>query len=800
MSATPQNTQFASYRPDCQCSTPVDTNFPTSENGTKLHKKMEEPVVSIEEGLANMSNTLEQILDVIQRSTIAERSKDVDSNFWETYKKVSTEYDDDFLARANDDMGIILTFAGLFSAVNSAFIIGMQPNPGDTTNTLLLHLILIMTGDQNAVRDISNLSSTTRFSSSTVWMQALGYASLASSVLAAFGAVLGKQWLNSYKAACRRGSLEERCIERQIKLDGLEYYHLQTILQAFLILLQISLLLFGLSLSANIWTEQTTISSVIICFTTVGILLYGLTISVSVWRPDSPFQTPGSELARTICKAFISVRSTLDPHIFSKSSAVCWVLETSTDPEVAEAAAAMVPLVQWPPELDASAAYARLRDNFLACRDREELFVKCGKAMAHLCSLLVTINPVLLQKPWSTLHCWGGKSRFIRDAFMDGRLAFTQLQNTQHDYARRKHKADTRTALRTLVVHGLHYCLSLPDDEELIWDGDLRWHHSDGLMPSCEEFDWLVDYLVDEAGKRADDETEANALLTLSAMRGLGSSTKRRSYIRALIRCMGRTRLPRVRHAALRAVSDARGDLASITSEPMSQDVDTKLLDELSRALFTAVCPNLSQTIQHERDTHFHEHRDNCYFRLIFSLSNNHEWRQRLTLDGHFERCISLVDKALECESWTLGCYLVGILACIDPSDRVLHFSGAQEKWQALIRKSWRRAHEFIWHHNNYVEALPALVMATVTMQNFPGSDNRVPSDELKEIAGNVDQCLAQLKQRQATLVHGQADSHFDAAISSVQGLHDDVRYMIDHSHISQGHDEPSGAMVYSTS
>jgi hypothetical protein len=39
-----------------------------------------------------------------------ERSKDVDSNFWETYKKVSTEYDDDFLARANDDMGIILTF------------------------------------------------------------------------------------------------------------------------------------------------------------------------------------------------------------------------------------------------------------------------------------------------------------------------------------------------------------------------------------------------------------------------------------------------------------------------------------------------------------------------------------------------------------------------------------------------------------------------------------------------------------------------------------------------------------------
>ncbi|KIK33100.1 hypothetical protein CY34DRAFT_47899, partial [Suillus luteus UH-Slu-Lm8-n1] len=125
--------------------------------------------------------------------------KDVDSNFWETYQKVSTEYDDDFLARANDDMGIILTFAGLFSAVNSAFIVGMQPNPGDTTNTLLLQLILITAGGPNAVQDVSSLSSSMNFSSPTVWMQALGYASLASSVLAAFGAVLGKQWLNSYK-------------------------------------------------------------------------------------------------------------------------------------------------------------------------------------------------------------------------------------------------------------------------------------------------------------------------------------------------------------------------------------------------------------------------------------------------------------------------------------------------------------------------------------------------------------------------------------------------------------------------
>lgn len=64
--------------------------------------------------LCPRSNTLEQIFDVLRGSTIVERSKDVDSNFWETYQKVSTEYDDDFLARANDDMGIILTFVRFY--------------------------------------------------------------------------------------------------------------------------------------------------------------------------------------------------------------------------------------------------------------------------------------------------------------------------------------------------------------------------------------------------------------------------------------------------------------------------------------------------------------------------------------------------------------------------------------------------------------------------------------------------------------------------------------------------------------
>jgi hypothetical protein len=57
----------------------------------------------------------------------------------------------------------------------------------------------------------------------------------------------------------------------------------------------ISLLLICLLLSA-MWTQQMTISSVIICTTAVSILTYASTIVVSILRPVSLFQIPRAEL------------------------------------------------------------------------------------------------------------------------------------------------------------------------------------------------------------------------------------------------------------------------------------------------------------------------------------------------------------------------------------------------------------------------------------------------------------------------------------------------------------------------
>ncbi|KAG1858525.1 hypothetical protein F4604DRAFT_1183773 [Suillus subluteus] len=159
---------------------------------------------------------LQQVLDVLKDSTIASKTgKDDRSRFWAAYKRVAKEHDDEFLEQYNGNMDIVLIFSGLFSAVSTAFIVAMEsnlsPDPDDTTHALLSQLVQIGLGNFTAAgptpaTPASNWSPST----ANIRIQLIAYASLSMSLLAAFGAVLGKQWLGYYKShRYSRGSEEE---------------------------------------------------------------------------------------------------------------------------------------------------------------------------------------------------------------------------------------------------------------------------------------------------------------------------------------------------------------------------------------------------------------------------------------------------------------------------------------------------------------------------------------------------------------------------------------------------------------
>ncbi|KAJ7670642.1 hypothetical protein DFH06DRAFT_140035 [Mycena polygramma] len=286
--------------------------------------------------------------------------------------------------------------AGLFSAVDSAFIIQIQPDiqPHGTPLVILV-------------------------------AQNLLYVSLGSTLLAALLAVLGKQWLMIYMAAGERGTIEARGLERQRKLDGLRKWKFDTVMQLFPLLLQFGLFLFSTALSTYLWSIHLSLALVVLSFTAIGFVSYTALLISAVASPDSPFQTPLAPLVarllpRTLwmkSKRFVGrvaaypwafiqcayagaqhlVRAHMKAHsglpffenhdteemtkkpilasLFERPfpppspevPAVSWVLETSTDPRTVVAAAEMVIDLQWPGGMDVRPQLLKLLEEILLC-------------------------------------------------------------------------------------------------------------------------------------------------------------------------------------------------------------------------------------------------------------------------------------------------------------------------------------------------------------------------------------------------------------------------------------------------
>ncbi|THH30653.1 hypothetical protein EUX98_g3516 [Antrodiella citrinella] len=255
------------------------------------------------------------------------------------------------------------TIAGLFSAVSATFVTALQSNlaadPNATTQALLM---MVFTGPD----------------STTIWVQSLLYASLGASLFAALAAMLGKEWVGHYARVGDSGSIEDRCIDRQSKLIAMRAWRFDMVLACIPLLLQGSLLLFGIALSAYMWSQQHAIAGVIVAVNVVGVLLYGVLLMCSLVFPDCPYHIPLTDLtvaARDrLLPSLLRLTSRISQvvsHLFLKRQSpptlptatpanpetavviksdtglqldapcVEWLLKTSTDPEALVAAARM---------------------------------------------------------------------------------------------------------------------------------------------------------------------------------------------------------------------------------------------------------------------------------------------------------------------------------------------------------------------------------------------------------------------------------------------------------------------------
>ena len=191
----------------------------------------------------------------------------------------------------------------MFSAVSSAFVIDvqsrLQPDPTERSEAYLRAILLSLNRSVSPGEDPAAPPAWTGPLAEIVTTSNLLYVSLLMSLLAAFVAMLGKQWLNRYMRHTG-GSMVERCGDRQRKFDGLEKWPFRFFIESLPIMLQIALLLLASGLSRYMWSVNTSVARVVISFTVFGILFYIGIVVAGTSSYACPFQTPVSIALRHI--------------------------------------------------------------------------------------------------------------------------------------------------------------------------------------------------------------------------------------------------------------------------------------------------------------------------------------------------------------------------------------------------------------------------------------------------------------------------------------------------------------------
>ena len=131
-----------------------------------------------------------------------------------------------------------------------------------------------------------------------VHTQAILFSSLAASLLAAFVAMLGKQWLNRYSQVEMRGSPMDRSRDRQRKMNGMDNWGFKFVMESLPLMLQGALLLLGCALSKYLFTIDNHVAWVVVVFTAAGLVFYLSIVVAATISRDCPFQTPLSRFFR----------------------------------------------------------------------------------------------------------------------------------------------------------------------------------------------------------------------------------------------------------------------------------------------------------------------------------------------------------------------------------------------------------------------------------------------------------------------------------------------------------------------
>ncbi|KAI0293729.1 hypothetical protein B0F90DRAFT_1642227, partial [Multifurca ochricompacta] len=243
-----------------------------------------------------------------------EKRKDFDDSanaLWSLYGKEAKSHDEARIQSLKDDMDGVLIFAGLFSAVLTAFVVqsvqNLQANPAQQSVYYQQQSVQMLAQISQQIASLapqlpvnSTLPSpypTFSPSSSDLRVNICWLMSLVCSLSAALLATLVQQWVRVYmRVFLRYSNLLKIARIRQYLFDGVERWHVLVVAEVVPALIHISLFLFFLGLCDSMLKNNTAVGVVTTVLTATCGVLYLCTMIAPVVKPQSPYRNPFSGL------------------------------------------------------------------------------------------------------------------------------------------------------------------------------------------------------------------------------------------------------------------------------------------------------------------------------------------------------------------------------------------------------------------------------------------------------------------------------------------------------------------------
>ncbi|OCH91563.1 hypothetical protein OBBRIDRAFT_695615, partial [Obba rivulosa] len=218
---------------------------------------------------------------------------------WDKFAKELQRQDEDCAKVWKEEIDALLVFAGLFSAVLTAFNVDIykslkpsSPSTPDVNTQALMQLIALLSNGNVPVMLATSTASSDDPAATYVWINALWFASLVLSLSSASIGIVIRQWLNYFTSPTPTTGKQDVYIHCLRWDKGIIEWRVPELMAILPILLQLALTLFFIGLVLLLWTLNNSVAIVTTVFVSALLAFLVFSTVVPAWSPYCPYKSP----------------------------------------------------------------------------------------------------------------------------------------------------------------------------------------------------------------------------------------------------------------------------------------------------------------------------------------------------------------------------------------------------------------------------------------------------------------------------------------------------------------------------